>query len=368
MGAMEAVAEEVAAVSAPTVASLVTARHWVVWYGNDGRVYRQQVDGNAYAELKHSLRQVREEDLQRLKGLASDYLRIDLQPFFADLAERRDTFLITLFDFGTSSALLGTALTAAEKVRGLESGEESLAQIRESAAKEVVNRFRAQLIAPEATLRTLRAATGRSLTLLKQDLLQDCDRYDRAFRGFVLESTTTMETLDATAGWQVDIAWRPEVATFRSLCTGLRHIEPGIYLAESSLAEAFAKAEPSVYNEALDLVLPIAKTALEVDRYAEKTSASLGAWGLFPKDWMHPPATLVSYLAHPRVLARRVGERLNVRRKRPHLRITLQKTLEELQLDLIERLKRTCDEFIVAELDRIELGLAARGEGVWSAP
>ncbi|CAK0756266.1 conserved exported hypothetical protein [Gammaproteobacteria bacterium] len=363
-----ATVEEPVAAAMPIVPSSAE-QHWLVWYGNDNKVHRQQVDGNAYAELRQSLRQVREEDLHRLKNLANDYLRIDLESIFTDLDARRESFLLTLFDFGTSSSLLGTALTAAGQAlkSNAENAEAALEQVREATAKEVVNQFRTHLIAPQTMLRALRAAAGRSLGLLKQDLLQDCDRYDRAFRGFVLESTATMETLDVMTGWQVDISWRPETATFRSLCAGLRHVDPGIYLVESSLAESFVNAEPSMYNEALELVLPIAKTSLELNNYTENASTSLGAWGI-PKNWANPPATVVSYIAHTQILARRVGERLDVRRKRPRLRVTLQKTLDELQVDLVERLRRTCDEFITTELDRIELGLAARGEGVWSMP
>ncbi|CAK0739669.1 conserved hypothetical protein [Gammaproteobacteria bacterium] len=349
----------------------VMAKRWVVWYGEDGRVHRQQVDAEAYTELQRSLRQVREEDLQRLIGLAAGYLRVDLQPVFTELSARGESFLVTLFDFGTSSALLGAALTAAEKVRNPESGaekeKEPLDSVREATAEEVVSRFRAQLLVPETTLRALRAAAGRSLALLRQDLLQDCDRYDRAFRGFVLESTTTMETLDATAGWQVDIAWRPETATFRSLCVGLRHTDPGVYLAESMLLETFTKADPPLRTEALELVRPIAETALELNKYSEDTTDSFSKWGL-SRSWAHPPALLVSYVAHTKILARRVGERMNVRYKRPHLRETLRGILEQLQTDLTDRLKRTCNEFITAELGRVELGLAARGEGVWSTP
>lgn len=356
----------VSAEEAVPSATLQTS-HWVVWYGNDNRIYRQQVDTNAYLELRQSLRQARAEDLQRLKDLAADYLRVDLQPVFADLTERREGFLISIFDFGTSSSLLGTALSAAEEAKDLQDEEEIIGQVRETTAKEMVARFRSQLIAPQTMLRALRGAAGRSLILLKQDLLQNCDRYDRAFRGLVLASTNTMETLDPTTGWRVDIAWRPETATFRSLCAGLRQVDPGIYVVESSLLNAFSNAEPSMYSEALELVLPIAKTAVDLNRYTESMTDSLSAWWL-PKRWMQLPVTLVSYIAHTRILARRVGERLNVRRSRPRLRFTLQGALEELQANLTKRLKQTCDEFIIAELERVELGLAARGEGVWSTP
>ncbi|CAK0758246.1 conserved hypothetical protein [Gammaproteobacteria bacterium] len=363
MRPMEAAAGDVAMAAAVPV----PAKRWVVWYGEDGRVHRQRVDADAYAELQHSLHQVREEDLHRLTSLVAEYLRIDLQPVFDDLATRRDSFLVTLFDFGTSSALLGAALTAAEKAQEAAGEKTPLDLVREAAAEEVIDRFRAQLIVPEATLRAVRATAGRSLSLLRQDLLQDCDRYDRAFRSFVLESTTTMETLDASAGWQVDIAWRPETATFRSLCAGLRRTDPGIYLAEPLLQEIFANAEPPLRGEALDLVRPIAETALEITKYGEDTATSFSKWGL-PRSWAHPPAVFMSYVANTRVLARRVGERLDVRRSRPRFRVVLQQTLDELQASFTDRLKRICNEFIIAELERIELGLAARGEGVWSTP
>lgn len=342
-------------------------RHWLVWYGNDNRVHRQQVNANDYLELRNSLNQVRTEDRERLIKLADEYLKVDLRTVFVELDARRESFLMSLFDFGASSSLLGTALTAAETALSLKNDERALEQVREITAKELVSRFRSQLIAPRGMLRTLRSAAGRSLNLLKQDLLQNCDRYDRAFRGFVLESNTTMETLDDSNGWQIDISWRPETATFRSLCAGLRQIDPGIFLVESALMESFSNAEPVIYNEALELVLPIVKTALELKAHTADTVNSLGSWGI-PEILASPPATIISYISYTKPLARRIGERLDVRHKRPMFRIILQKTLDTLQADLMARLKRTCDEFITTELDRIELGLAARGEGVWSLP
>ncbi len=350
-----------------------TAQRWVVWYGDDDRVHRQQVDASGYSELQRSLRQAQEEDRHRLSDLATGYLRVDLQSVFAELAARQETFLATLFAysnnsaFGTSFSLLGTALTAADKAGKLEDRAQALSIVQGTVADEVVSLFRAQLIAPETTLRALRTAADRSLALLRKDLLQDCDRYDRAFRGFVLESTTTMETLDTKAGWQVDIAWRPETATFRSLCAGLRYTDPGVYLAEASLLQAFANAEPPVRSEALGLVRAMATSALEVDKYTEDTTATLGRWGL-SRNWAHPTAAFVSYIANTRILARRVGEQLDGRHWRSRFRETLRKAIEQLQPDLTNRLQHTCDEFIATELDRVQLGLAARGEGTWSMP
>ena len=353
--------------TAADAATSEAARRWVVWYGDDDRIHRQQVDAGGYADLQHSLRHVREEDRQRLNNLADTYLRIDLQPVFADLAERRDAFGINLFGFSMSSALLGAALDAAEKVPPLTDADHALGLVQTAAVDELVAHFREQVTQPELTLRALRAAAGRSLALLRQDILQDCDRYDRAFRGFVLESTTTMETLDAKAGWQVDIAWRPETATFRSLCTGLRYTDPGTYLAEALVLQDLAHAELPIRKEAIELVHTIATSAIETNRYTDDTTHSLSKWGL-PQSWAHPPALFISYMANTRVLARRIGEQLDRRRYLLPVREILRTSLDQLQADLTEHLKRTCDDFIATELDRVELGLAARGEGTWSTP
>ena len=107
-------------------------RHWVVWYGNDNRVHRQQVNADDYLELRTSLNQVREEDRERLKQLANEYLKIDLKSVFTDLDARREAFLIGIFDFGASSSLLGTALTAAETALSLKNSDKALVQVQET--------------------------------------------------------------------------------------------------------------------------------------------------------------------------------------------------------------------------------------------
>ncbi|CAK0763290.1 conserved exported hypothetical protein [Gammaproteobacteria bacterium] len=352
----------------PSASAMIPQGRWVAWYAIDGRIHRQWVKVDAYEELRAALHQVQEEDRQRLTGLAAEYLRIELQSVLDDLNGRREPFLFTLFDFGTSSALLGTALSTAEQARAAgQDGTVAVDAIREAVSEEVIQKTRAQLLIPENTLRAIRAAASRVLSRLRQDLLQDCDRYDRAFQGFVLESATVMESLDTTAGWQVDLAGRPETATFRSLCEGVRHSDPGAYLVESAMAASFTNAENSLRPYSLELVRTLAETSLEVAHYTEDKAASFSSWG-WPQNWSHGPAAVVSYFAYTKVFARRVAERLDVRRWRPYFRGVVQKMLEDLEADLIQRLKGTCDEFISSEMGRIELGLAARGEGAWSTP
>jgi len=352
---------------ARTIQPLTTPR-WVVWYGNNDQIHRQQVDSGAYRELRQSLHQARAQDQERLVALAANYLSIDLQPVFAEIVGRREPFLISMFDFGSSSAILGAALSAAETAQRSPNQEEALDQVRAAAATKMVDRYRDQLIAPETTLRSLRDAAGRSLELLRQDLLQNCDRYDRAFRGLVSSFPTTIETLDPAAGWQMDVALRQETVTFRSLCTGLREVDLGVYVVETVLREALTATDAVIYQEGLEIVVPIAQTALEIAKYIEANTDTFSEeWGL-SREWARTPAKITSYISYVRILARRVGERLDVRRKRPRLRLTIQKKLDQLQGELMEHLKTTCNEFIATELDRIELGLAARGEGFWSKP
>ncbi len=356
---------------------------WVVWYGDDARIHRQQVDAEQYRVLRHALQEAQTEDHQRLMDLATGYLRVDLQPTFTDLATRQETFLNNVFfleprlfssshpPYGQARAVATAMVTAGylatEKTQKSDSPESVLQSVQTAIVEDLVTRFRTQVLDPESTVRALRTAANRSLSLVRQNLLQDCDRYDRAFRGFVLESTTTMETLDAKAGWQVDIAWRPETATFRSLCVGLRYTDPDVYLVQPALLELFQRAEKPLRDEAFPLFPSLAKHILGVKQYTDETTSSLGKFGL-SDTWAHPPVAFVNYLNNVTPLIRHTRVIMDPRRLQPRLRELLRTTAEQLQANIMDTLKPVFDRFITSGLEDIDLGLAARSEGAWSTP
>lgn len=193
---------------------------WVVWYGDDTAVYRLRVNSVAYEDLYATLRQSLAQDQMRLESIAGGHISAMLAPIFAGLPARIEPFLDDLFSVTNSASLLGKALGfAIEAVKESNHAPEQItAQAQETTrthlADEVVIGFRDAVLLPGFTLRALRGASGRAFSLLRQDLLENCDRYDRAFRNFVLSTAGTVESREGELGWRPDPSWQQGNATF----------------------------------------------------------------------------------------------------------------------------------------------------------
>lgn len=344
---------------------------WVVWYGDDAAVYRLRVNAAAYGDLYAILRKSLAQDQMRLESIAGGHLYAELAPVFAELSPRLGPFLDDLFDVSSSASLLGRALDIAiETVRAAnptlpagQAADQAREQTRARLADEVVGRFRNAVLLPGFTLRALRGASGRAFVMLRQDLLEDCDRYDRAFRGFVLTTPGTVETREGDIGWRPDPSWQQGNATFLSLCQDLRRTDAG-QLSDAPVIEAFAAAEEVVQAQALELVRPMADAAVEVALSTQGIADTLG----LSSAWTRPLATGMGYISSAWTLVRRIFDQLGGAQGRERFMVGLQATLDGLQTDGLQRLHTVYRGFIAAEMERIGLNLAARSEGVWSHP
>ena len=345
---------------------------WIVWYGDDAAVYRLRVSATVYGDLYATLRKSLAEDQVRLESLAGGHLSAELAPVFAELPPRLEPFLDDLFDLSTSVSLLGRALSiaidAGQRADPIATTEQVTEQVGEQTrarlAEEVVTRFRNAVLLPGLTFRALRGASGRAFRMLRQDLLEDCNRYDRAFRDFILTTPGTVETREGGAGWRPDPSWQQGNATFLSLCQDLRRTDAG-QLSDSSVTESFAAAEDTVRAQALELVRPMADTAIEVALSTANITTALSTFGL-PKSWAKVLATGLGYLLSPWTLTNRILDQLGGTEGRDRFMVGLQATLDGLQTDTLQRLHSVYRGFIAAEVERIGLNLTARSEGAWS--
>jgi hypothetical protein len=358
----------------PATANKGDAKIWVVWYGDDAALYRLRVSTAAYADLYAALRKALAQDQVRLESVAGGHLYAELTPIFAELPPRLGAFLESLFDLSNSSSLVGEALDAAtEAIRAtdasttteVQNAENAREQTRIHLADEVVTRFRDSVLLPGFTLRALRAASGRAFALLRQDLLEDCNRYDQAFRGFVLSAPGTVETRDGDAGWRADPSWQQGNATFLSLCQDLRRTDAG-QLSDASVMGAFAAAEEAVHAQALELVRPMAGTAVDVALSTHGIATTLGNTFGLASGVARPIASGISRVSSAWTLVSRTFDRLGGAQSRERFSVGLQATLDALKTDGLQRLHSAYRSFIAAELEHIGLNLSARSEGVWS--
>lgn len=364
---------------------------WLVWYGDDTAVYRLRVNTIAYSDLYTALRKSIEQDQVRMESIAGSHLSAELSPVFAELLPRIEPFLENLFAVSSSTFLVAKAIEITNEATrsALPLLENKRPQLEEHArsllATEVVKRFQQQVLVPGFTMRALRGASGRAFMMVRQDLLENCDRYDRAFRSFVLKTPGTVESRDGVVSptdevgedggnggashkrnidWHADSSWQQGNATFWSLCPELRRPNTG-QLSDVPLREAFAAAEDTVRAQALELVRPLIDTAVGVALHTVYTSNLLATYGV-PTVLANPLATGIGSLTHARTLLGKILEQLGGKDSSARLGNGLRITMDGLRTDSIQRLHSVYRTFIAAEMERISLNLAARSEGEWS--
>lgn len=342
---------------------------WLTWYGDDAIVYRLRVNAKAYAELYASLRQSLAQDQVRMESISGNHIAAELTPIFAELPPKLDNFLNGLFDITSSTTFLGQGLSvASETIKTQNNSPEQIAiqvseRVRTNLADQVVTKFRDTVLLPGFTLRALREASGRAFAMMCQDILENCDRYDRAFQDFVLKTPGTVESRDGEAGWHSDPSWQQGNATFLSLCPDLRRSIAG-HLSDTPLVEAFTAAEEMVHAQALELVRPLTETSVDVALNTAKTEASLNS--LLPASIASAIAYCVGPISSTWSLTKQALDQLGGVPGQRRLETGLKATLDSLQTDSIQRLHSLYRSFIAAEMERMGLNLAARSEGEWS--
>ncbi len=330
---------------------------WLAWYATDIRVFRLQVPRPTYERFDAALRKAMAQDEERLLAIADGFLETEIEPVLATVPDQLDPFLERLFSLGNGAAMLQKALESAATPTA------TLASVQTRLAGEVVKNFQHSLVTADATLSALRGAAARTFAWLRQDLLYNCDRYDRAFREFVLSSPGTVETLERKTNWRPDPSWQQSTATFLSLCEGLRRIDVG-HLADTYLQETLVAAA-RVQSPAMEQVRPMAETAIGVEARTASIRASWGELGL-SRDWAQPLASGMSYVASSGSLLARLHQWWSQTKTRQVFTALLRAVLEQLRQDVRQRLHLAYHGFIEGEMGRIGLNLAVRSQGAWS--
>jgi hypothetical protein len=356
--------------SAP-VNAVLRETAWVVWYGADDRIYRRAASAD-YQELYFALHQSLSDDRDRLNALAWGYFKTELEPVLAELRPRLKPWLDDALGLGESFSRFGLALQNASEIlqqKPVDLAENALvATLKKSLADGLVQKFRLEVLGAGATQRALRAAAERALSLLRHDLLQNCDRYDRAFRWFVLNTPGTVESLEDESAWYPDPSWQPTTATFLSLCEGLRHAPAGVgIVAEDQLTQSFAAFEVKIFELALAHMENTAQSALQVAREQADYVTDLEDFGV-TAPWAGPPAWFAAYITSPWRIGRTVWRGLGGSAVRAALTTDLAAAADHFGETLQRHLYQTGLDYLEAELERMTLGLAARSEGGWSIP
>lgn len=341
---------------APTKAAIQPGL-WLVWYATDIRVYRLQVPRPTYESFDTALRKAMAQDEERLLAIADGFLETEIEPVLATVPDQLNPFLERLFSLGNGAVMLHKALESAGTPAA------TLASVQTQLAGEVVKSFQHSLVTADTTLAALRGAAARTFAWLRQDLLYNCDRYDRAFREFVLTSPGTVETMERKTNWRPDPSWQQSTATFLSLCEGLRRIDVG-HLADTYLQETLVAAT-RVQASAMEQVRPLAETAMGVEARTAAIRASWGELGL-SRDWAQPLASGLSYAASSGSLLARLHQWWSRTQTRQAFATLLQAVLEQLRQDVRQRLHLAYHGFIEGEMGRIGVNLAVRSQGVWS--
>jgi hypothetical protein len=342
---------------------------WLAWYGDDTVVYRLQVNAVVYEELYSSLRQSLAQDQVRMESIAGSHLATELSPIFTELTPRLNRFLSELFEITSSAAFLSQGLSIASEILKTQNSQSNLTTteisdlVRAKLASEMVIKFRDTVLLPGFTMRALRSASGRAFSMVRQDLLENCDRYDRAFRDFILKTSGTVESRDGESGWRPDPSWQQGNATFFSFCPDLRR-QNLTQLSDTPLIESFSVVEETVQAQALELLRPLTDVSMNVAIHSGYISDTLHV--ILPASISNTLAFGISALSSSWTLAKQVLDKLGGTLGKERLEIGLKATLDGLQTDSIQRLHSVYRAFIAVEMERIGINLAARSEGEWS--
>jgi hypothetical protein len=352
----------------PAPAPLPPEFAWVVWYGPDGQVYRRPTT-DAYRELYGSLQQSLADDQVRLQVLSRTYLRREAEPVLAALAPRLGPFFGDQSGLAAGIGRLNRAIGSADAAVEDGPGPARDGVIRTALLDHLLEAFDVQVLGGGATRQQLRAAAGQVLDLLRSDMLQLCDRYDRAFRWFILHTPGSVWVLaDAAQDWRPAQGWRAAGEAIPSLCQSLRLAPAGAGPGtEQALDTALDTLTATARGTFPAYLRRTAQAAAGLARRTDRFAGALQELGL-PAGLTRPPARAGAYLASAWNLLGVVREGLGDEQARAELTITLDTALGAVRDTVRLQLHQTLDDYVVAELERMALGLDARSRGAWSYP
>ncbi|MEO5335750.1 MAG: hypothetical protein H7841_02480 [Magnetospirillum sp. WYHS-4] len=334
----------------------------VLWHDAEAVSRRGQVDTGDFNEFVAALRRTMDEDRARLRLIAAEHLRAELEPALALLPARIPAFAEELFTYSTSAGLLYDAIAVTDGAIEATARPAAVERTHGEIVRGLVQRYRKVVLSPEVTLGPVRNAIGRAYGALRRDLLSNCDRYDRAFRDFLKSHAAGIEVLDNASGWRPDPIWSPENATFRSLCHTLRMADGGHYVVDEKMLAELADPSMAVHELLSEISRPIADIAVEAAVSTAGAVHFLEGFGL-PASWAYVPARATGLAVSNWAMAWQVLDRMDAIRNRPKLETHLREALQGARAAITEKALMALIEFVSLRLDGMESVIAARSEG-----
>lgn len=337
------------------------------WHDAEALPHRGEVDAGDYAEFASSLRRSMDEDRARLRLIAVEHLRSELEPALGILFQRMPAFIDEVFSYGTAVSLLTEAIYAIDGAVDEAARDATVEQAHAAASRFLVGRYREVVLSPEMTLAPLRTAIGAAYGALRRDLIGNCDRYDRAFRGFIRAHARSVEILDSAGGWRPAGDWASETATVRSLCHTLRLADGGRYMLDEKVLSEISEPGMTVHELLAGITRPPAIVAVNAAITTAGAMHFLEEFGL-PSSWAYPPARMAGLAASNWAMAWQVLERLDEMANRPKLQNHLREALQETRAAITGKALAALVEFVSLRLDGMETVISAYGESGGTGP
>lgn len=339
---------------------------WVVWHDNNGQIHRRPA-GADYAELYAALQRSLDEDRIRLQVLGRDYLRPSTTPVLRRVEARLGDFMDQVGATGARLSRLDRALaTVVAQTPPELTPAQRHTHAQQALTEHLGDAFTTQVLDGSGSVLQLQGAAQRALGLVRQDILQLCERYDRAFLWFLLHTPGSVQVQGAEGKWQPARAWQPATASQASLCRGLRAAVAGAGPAvDRALSDSFTATRAAVREALYAYADATAETVARLADRQQRYRGALRQTGL-PDGAARPLSTLAVYLRSPVSLLRAsvgpVGTDPAYRGLGGDLEAALALLSESVQL----RLHTVLDDYIASELSQLSLALDARSRGPWS--
>jgi len=327
----------------------------IVWATAEGELLSANVPTVAHDEFVNALRQSQSLDRERLTGMAEQRLLRDAEPLLTETAARVPAFVAEIA--GSPISAINEGFAALDP-----HSDDTPATLADKTAHLIGKRYsdlyRQRVLRPEQSLPVLRALAGRVIAAVRTDLIGSCDRYDQAFRTFLRSNVQQAEVLNQDGHWTA-YAWKPERASFRSLCQTLRASQADGSLFDETVLRSVGEPTMAVNDLTRELARPAAQVVGDMSISFEKVVTTLSGWGV-PASVAKYPAVLWSYgAASPTLLAHLFGPGLSAETQ-ANISSALTSATRDGLVDVLRTLNGTLAAFVDAELLGVASAVAAR--------
>ena len=332
----------------------------VVWATAGGELLRTEMPASVHDEFVAALRAAQSQDRDRLAHLAEQRLRQDAESQIADTTARIPAFLDEIAGMQGQFAAISGGFSALGTADG-----DTAASLSEKAAallgERYVELYRQRVLRPELSLPALRAIAGRVAASVLGDLIRSCDRYDQAFRSFLVANATKVEVFNQDGRW-VGAEWKPAEATFRSLCQTLRAARTDEATFDEAVMRTIGDPAMAVHDIAREIAGPASDVVGGMSASYQKAFSVLSGYGL-PQPVAKVPAVLWSYgVCSPALVSHLLRGPVQAPDFRKRIEAALTDATRAGMLEVLRGLDGNLMTFVDGELGGIASGVSARVE------